>query len=184
MAARFDAGRLVPVHPRRGRYTVERWLLADGDGASLAQAAKRTGVDMCEDNVQPMQAVAGKQAIWLDRKAKPPDDCKSVDIVISAEPLRRACGRSGKGRAVIDRFDVWRNGAHAIYVQADGTLRVDTARHAQGNRPWAFKPVARRKVLGGTASPRSSTATSQRPNASAGATAGAASEDTAADDDQ
>jgi competence protein ComEC len=181
MAARFDAGKLVPVHPRRGRYAVERWLLADGDGSSLAEAAKRTGW-VCEDNLCRMQA-KGKQLIWLDRKAKPPDDCKSVDIVISAEPLRRACGRSGKGRAVIDRFDVWRNGAHAIYVQADGTLRVDTARHAQGNRPWAFKPVARRKVLGGTASPRSSTATSQRPNASA-ATAGAASEDTAADDDQ
>ena len=33
MAARLDDGSLVPVHARRGRYAVERWLVADGDGA-------------------------------------------------------------------------------------------------------------------------------------------------------
>jgi competence protein ComEC len=181
MAARLDAGRLVPVHPRRGRYTVERWLLADGDGATLAQAAKREGWT-CADNVC-RATVAGKQAIWLDRKAKPPGDCKAVAVVVSAEPLRRACGRSGRGRVVIDRFDVWRNGSHAIYVQGDGGLRVQTARIAQGNRPWAFMPVARRKVLSGSAAVSFSGTSS---SGSAGATTGAANsgKDAAGTNDQ
>jgi hypothetical protein len=171
MAARFDAGKLVPVHPRRGRYAVERWLLADGDGSSLSEAAKRTGW-VCEDNLCRMQA-KGKQLIWLDRKAKPPDDCKSVDIVISAEPLRRACGRSGKGRAVIDRFDVWRNGAHAIYVQGDGGTACAHGPHCAGQPAHGHSSRWRgARCWVAAAAVRSSTApVSSR---SAGATAGAA----------
>lgn len=181
MAARLDDGSLVPVHARRGRYAVERWLVADGDGASLAQAAKRVGW-ACADNLCRSQA-AGKHIIWLDRKAEPPGDCKSAAIVVSAEPLRRACGRTSKDSVVIDRFDVWRNGAHAIYGEANGTLRLETARHAQGNRPWSFKPVARRKVLGGDTAPGPENRKRSRPKASA-ATAGMPSDDAVDDDDQ
>ncbi len=145
MAARLDGGQLVPVNGRRGRFAVERWLLSDGDGTEAADAAKRTGWQ-CESNVC-RSIVAGHDVLWLDRKAVVPGDCARVAIVVSAEPLKRKCGRTGKGRVVIDRFDVWRHGAIAIHVDAGGALRVETARAAQGKRPWAFEPVSRRKLL-------------------------------------
>ena len=58
-----------------------------------------------------------------------------------------ACGRLDKDRVVIDRFDVWRHSAHAVFVDRDGTLRVVTARSLQGDRPWTYSPIARRQVL-------------------------------------
>lgn len=145
MAARMHDGELVPVYARRGSFAVERWLLADGDDADLAEAAKRTGWscadDMCRGKVK------GKNVMWMGRKAKPPPDCRTADIVISANPLRRTCGYPTSQQLHIDRFDVWRNGAHAVDITAEGTLAVTTARGVSGRRAWVHEPVARRKIL-------------------------------------
>ena len=144
-----DGQHLVPVHPRRSRYVVERWLGADGDAATPPQAFKRGGWSCEGEGAKVCRGqVRGRRIIWLDRDARPPADCRTAPIVISAEPLRRACGRTGGGRVVIDRFDVWRHGAHALFIGADGSIEVRTVRQAQGNRPWAMRPMARREVLG------------------------------------
>ena len=145
MAARMQQGYLVPVHARRGRFATERWLLADGDGADLLQAAKRAGWS-CADDICRGQ-VKGKSVLWLGRKATAPQDCTRVDIVISASPLRRKCGYPSAQQLHIDRFDVWRNGAHAIHITADGNFKVDTARGISGVRAWVYEPIARRKIL-------------------------------------
>ena len=145
MAVRMQEGELVPVYARRGRFAVERWLLADGDDADLAQAAKRTGWSCADDMCRGQ--VKGRRIVWLGRKAKPPPDCRTVDIVISANPLRRTCGYPTSQQLHIDRFDVWRNGAHAIHITADGRLEVTTARGASGKRAWVHEPVGRRKIL-------------------------------------
>jgi competence protein ComEC len=52
-------------------------------------------------------------------------------LLISAEPVRGAC----KTAALIDRFTVWRDGAHAIRLSAAGPV-VTADRTARGNRPW------------------------------------------------
>lgn len=145
MAVRMHEGELVPVYARRGRFAVERWLLADGDDADLPQAAKRAGWS-CADDVCRGR-VKGRIVLWLGRKAKPPPDCRTADIVISANPLRRTCGYPTSKQLHIDRFDVWRNGAHAVHVAADGKLEVTTARGASGTRAWVHESVARRKIL-------------------------------------
>ena len=145
MAARMQEGELVPVYARRGRFAVEPWLLADGDGADLAQAAKRAGWSCADDMCRGQ--VKGKSVLWLGRKAKPPQDCRTVDIVVSANPLRRTCGYPTSQQLHIDRFDVWRNGAHAIRITAGGKPEVTTAREVSGTRAWVYKPVARRKIL-------------------------------------
>ena len=61
-----------------------------------------------------------------------------TDILIADFPLRGRC------RAVplrIDRFDVWRLGAHALYLD-DAAVVVKTARAEQGKRPWVIVPTA------------------------------------------
>ncbi|MEM9472013.1 MAG: ComEC/Rec2 family competence protein [Pseudomonadota bacterium] len=145
MAVRMQHGELVPVYARRGRFAVDRWLLADGDSADLAQAAKRAGWtcsdDMCRGQVK------GRSILWLGRKATPPPDCRAMDIVVSANPLRRKCGYPSPQQLHIDRFDVWRNGAHAVRITADGKMEVTTARGVSGTRAWVHEPVARRKIL-------------------------------------
>ncbi|HJQ58781.1 MAG TPA: ComEC/Rec2 family competence protein [Vineibacter sp.] len=74
------------------------------------------------------------------------DDCGSVDMVVALVPVRRRCPGA---RHVIDRFDMWRNGAHAIWLQDGGSVRIDTARQFRGDRPWVPKPEARARTAAG-----------------------------------
>jgi len=40
---------------------------------------------------------------------------------------------------VVDRFDLWRRGAHALWLEGDGA-RVVTVAEGRGERPWARAP--------------------------------------------
>ena len=60
------------------------------------------------------------------------DDCLRVDLVIAPFPVRHACGAT-----VIDRFDVWRYGAHALWITSDG-LTIETVADRVGRRPWSL----------------------------------------------
>jgi competence protein ComEC len=67
--------------------------------------------------------------------------CSGPDIVISAVPIHDPC----KGaRVVIDRFDLWRRGAHALWLENDGSVRMETTAGRQGDRPWALHPKPRK----------------------------------------
>ncbi len=70
-------------------------------------------------------------ALSLDGRALA-DDCAAATVVISREPVRRRCVGPG---LVIDRFDVWRHGAHALWLSPEG-VRVETVRGRRGERPW------------------------------------------------
>ncbi len=60
------------------------------------------------------------------------DDCAAASVVVSREPVRGRCKGPG---LVIDRFDLWRNGGHALWLSPEG-VRVETVRGRRGERPW------------------------------------------------
>jgi competence protein ComEC len=66
------------------------------------------------------------------------EDCATAEIVVSVIPTRRHC--TGPS-LVIDRFDVARNGAYAVWL-TDG-IAVDTAQDVRGARPWSLPPPRR-----------------------------------------
>jgi competence protein ComEC len=70
------------------------------------------------------------------------DDCGKVAVVISRVPVRR--GRCKGPSLVIGWFDLWRNGAHAIWLEPDGP-RVASAGQ-EGGRPWSRYPRRRSKT--------------------------------------
>jgi len=61
-------------------------------------------------------------------------DCRRADAIVAAIPVRPAA-RCRRPELVIDRFDVWRSGAHAIRVTENG-LKMTTAAQSRGKRPW------------------------------------------------
>jgi competence protein ComEC len=137
---RGDSGELVPAQTRRSRFAVSQWLRADGDGAEHAEAARRAGW-RCEGAVC-RATVKRRRILYLsEEKLAMTIPCADADILVAAFPLRGRC-RSVPLR--IDRFSVWRSGAHALYVD-DGAIRVETARGLQGLRPWTIVPEPRRK---------------------------------------
>lgn len=141
VAVRNMHGLLVPVAARRARFAVENWLQDDGDMASMSEAAGRQGWSCAGDFACRMD-IEGYSIAYLREGADTDLHCRGVDIVVSDFPLRGAC----RGAALrIDRFDVWRHGAHAIFIR-DGTIRVTTAAEQRGTRPWTTPPVARASI--------------------------------------
>lgn len=141
VALRDTAGRLVPAQPRRARFAVEKWLQANGEEALPAEAAKRPGWT-CEAG-RCMAEVRGRRVLYVTSGEGAALDCGGAAVLIADFPLRGAC-RSVPLR--IDRFDLWRSGAHAISF-GPGPAEVVTARGAQGQRPWVVRPMARRTAM-------------------------------------
>lgn len=140
VSARMDGDLIVPALPRRGGFAASLWLRQEGDDATPAEAARRAGW-VCDDDIC-RATVEGRRVVYLSKERPAMElPCAQADILISAFPLRGRC-RSVKLR--IDRFSVWRKGAHALYVDADG-IRIETSRDLQGQRPWVIVPEPRRK---------------------------------------
>lgn len=68
------------------------------------------------------------------------DDCAVADVVAATVPVQRFTCR--RPRLVIDRFDLWREGAHAIWL-GDGRISHRSVREEQGDRPWSTWPEDR-----------------------------------------
>jgi competence protein ComEC len=93
---------------------------------------------------------AGGQVVALVRKPEALDeDCRVASIVVSAVPVKRKC-RSAS--VVIDRFSLWREGGHAIWLEG-GAVRIETVREWRGDRPWTEKRKPRTGYAAAT-SPR------------------------------
>jgi competence protein ComEC len=69
------------------------------------------------------------------------EDCTVAELVVSLVPVRRACA----GVPVIDRFDLWRNGTHAIWLEGRDP-RIETVRGRQGDRPWVPRQERAKKT--------------------------------------
>jgi competence protein ComEC len=137
VALRDASGHLVPAQPRRARFAVEKWLQANGEEANLGTAAKRPGWTC--GNGRCVAQVRGRRVVYLSGGEGKSIDCRGADILIADFPLRGAC----RGVPLrIDRFDLWRHGAHAVSL-AGSVPVVETARGAQGQRPWVVVPEPR-----------------------------------------
>ena len=138
VAFRNEAGELIPALARKSRFAIEKWLLANGEDVSPSTAAKRPGWT-CGGN-RCIAALGGKTIAYVQEREGVPLDCSGIDILIADYPLRKACPAVPLR---IDRFDVWRSGAHAVRIN-DGVITKRTAREMSGARPWVVVPQARK----------------------------------------
>jgi competence protein ComEC len=127
---------LVPALPKQAAASVSRWLSQAGDDAGFKKTFEREAWTCSATQCEAQQA--GVKIVFVLKQPGVIPVCTKADVTISQEPLRRRC----KGRlATIDRFDVWRNGAYAVFV--DG--RMLHTKGGQGSRPWVYEPRARVK---------------------------------------
>ncbi len=124
--------------PGASAFVRDQWLRAQG----LAQAeplpvsgeAARGAIrcDAAACLVRPQ--VDGVAALVLRQvPAEPP--CGRAALLVSAEPIRFRCRES----MAIDRFSVWRDGPHAVWLEAGGP-RIVSDRAWRGARPWVPPP--------------------------------------------
>jgi competence protein ComEC len=162
LAVKAPDGTLVLSSRRFARFQGSAWLRQAGQGASRdwphklwgEKSGKRSGTRATPkpapwltcDGLGCIYRSSGQVvALARDERALG-EDCRLATVVVSLQPLR---GRCPSALRKIDRFDLWRAGTHAIYLTPK-TIRIETVRDAQGERPWTRKtksrPARRRKA--------------------------------------
>jgi len=142
MAIRTADGHLL-LNGKGGRILKETWTRRAGPEAPERwprQSSSRDGRLRC-DPVGCVWRVEGHVVALILDDAAIEAACAGAGLVVSAVPLRGTC----RGAAlVIDRFDLWRRGAHALWLRPGG-VRIETVADVQGNRPWSWHPHPRRR---------------------------------------
>jgi len=135
IAVRAESGQLAAIPGRAGNYSLEKWLAADGDRRAPKEA-RDARVFYCDDR----GCVAGVRGARLSVARHPSalaQDCKLADIVVTPLELRSTCPAPA---VVVTHAQLRAHGAHAIYIEGDGSqrrFRVVTAAERRGERPWA-----------------------------------------------
>ncbi|MFO1188998.1 MAG: ComEC/Rec2 family competence protein [Alphaproteobacteria bacterium] len=137
-AVRGADGSLAFSSARVRSFDAEIWRRRDGIPESgplwPRSGTSEDGRLSCDDLGCVYRARGHAVALVRDGRALD-DDCRSADIIVAVIPVRRGCPSAS---LVVDRFDLWRHGAHAIYL--DGGRRIVSVRDWQGERPWTARP--------------------------------------------
>lgn len=142
VAVRGADGALSALPARQAQFELKRWLEHDGDARKAQEAARATAF-RC-DSVGCVARVKGLALSVSRHPAAIADDCAAADVLVLDVPRpKQTCARPSK---IVDLFDVWREGTHAIYVEQGeqgqrANLRIETVASARGERPWSMPPM-------------------------------------------
>ncbi|TVR99805.1 MAG: ComEC family competence protein [Rhodospirillales bacterium] len=138
-----DGGLLMSSH-RTNRFARDVWLhragLAESGGTWPLQGGNSADGALACDPLGCVWRQQGRVVAIAWGAEALAEDCRSADVVVSAVPIRMPC--PGPIRT-IDRFDLWRNGAHAVWLEG-AAVRVDSVGARQGRRPWSVLAQRRR----------------------------------------
>jgi competence protein ComEC len=140
-----DADGLLEVSARRAsKLTRETWLRRAGqeDAEAWPAAGTTAGGRLTCDAVGCVYKAEGQIVALARDEAALPEDCRVASVVIATVPVRRACPSAA---LVIDRFSVWRDGGHAVWI-GRGAVRAESVRAARGMRPWVPAPPTPRQA--------------------------------------
>jgi competence protein ComEC len=136
LAVKNEAGDYHLSSLRASKLAAETWLRRNGQAEAVSFPAP-------EDAALPFFACDGAGCIYR-RAGKTValtfngealrEDCANADLVVSLVPIRRGC----RDAVTVDRFDLWRGGTHAIRIEPDGALHIETVAATLGDRPWVL----------------------------------------------
>ncbi len=130
VALRGETGNLVFPPATASSYSVDNWLLADGDDRGAESAADGT-VFRC-DLLGCIGTVKDKRVALIRHPGALEEDCRRAHIVIAPFTVGKKCRAA---RVIVDRRMLRAHGAHALYI--DGlSIRTVTVAAARGRRPW------------------------------------------------
>ncbi len=130
-ALRAKSGNLVFPPATAATYSVENWLLADGDDRD-AETVSGDRAFHC-DPLGCIGRVKGKIVALIRHPGALEEDCRTADIVIAPFTIGNGCRAA---RVIVDRRVLKEDGAHALYIEGL-SIRTETVAGARGARPWA-----------------------------------------------
>ena len=151
-----DDGPMLVSSRSTARFERDIWLRRAGYEAGEEETFPRPGAEPGREHdngaaVRDLRCDAsgciwhakGQTVSFVTDRAALLEDCRRASIVVSAVPV--AGRRCPSARVLIDRFDLWRNGTHAIWIEG-GKVRFQSVNGVRGVRPWVIRPGARRVV--------------------------------------
>jgi competence protein ComEC len=133
VAVRSEGGTLSAVGARAANFELERWLEHDGSPGAVVEAAKARAFTC--DGIGCRAQVKGLEVAVARHPAAFAEDCRRVAILVSQLVSPRGCQTP---KTVVDFFAARRDGTHALYIGADGSIRVETVAQRRGTRPWSM----------------------------------------------
>jgi len=136
IAIRMPDGSLALSGARAGKFSAQTWLRRDADRRTPSMAAA-AGFS-CDDGGCVATFDGGGVSLTRTWRAAM-EDCQWADVLVAPLYLPRNCSAP----LSIDRGDLTRLGAHAVYLEQgeEGThMRVETACDHIGARPWSTCP--------------------------------------------
>ena len=135
-------GRLLQSKEGADKFVIDNWQRrADADETeTLTVSGSDAGGRLACDSLGCIYRSFGRTVALVQQPMALLEDCDTSDVVVSLEPVRVPCSPT---TAVIDRFDLWRNGVHAIWIDEDGGIAIRSVRELRGARPWVVDPQAR-----------------------------------------
>ena len=132
-AVRLEDGSMWRSSRRVNRFDAEIWFRRAGVKADSEQTTSVAGTPRCDS--QGCIFTKGQTKVALAGTAGAvAEDCSQVELMISRVPIRIACDHPV---VVIDRFDLWRNGAYAVWIQ-DEAIHISSVAATRGERPWVL----------------------------------------------
>jgi competence protein ComEC len=147
IAVRKEDGSLTFSTLRKDRFSREAWLRQFAGNKEVPpwphQGYSDDGTIGCDSLGCTVQLADHVVAI-AQRPEAIAEDCRNADVLLSLAPVGNACRAP---RIVIDRFDLWRNGAHAIWLNGwlgHRPIRVKSVNGQRGDRPWIVRSDSQR----------------------------------------
>lgn len=137
MAVRAEGGGMW-VSSARGNFTTDTWLRPDGleQGQRWPAIGSASGDGRLRcDRWGCLYRADGRVVALVQEEEALAEDCRTADVVIAAVAVFVPC----PAKVVIDRLDVWREGAHAVWLHDDGEIRVESVADTRGQRPWVLR---------------------------------------------
>jgi competence protein ComEC len=133
VAVRDSAGSYMLSSAHGPRFAEETWLRRAAVEAGEAWPTNGASGDhrLACDSAGCLYRARGRLVAIVRKPGAAAEDCAEADVVIGQIPLRHCRGAS----IVIDRIDLWRDGARALWLDADG-VRVESVDGLRGDRPW------------------------------------------------
>ncbi len=141
IGVRLSDGSMAMSRPSGARFARRNWAQRNGEEASTAVWPKAGVLDGGRLRCDPLGCVyrLGTRVVAIPRLATArADDCREADLIVAVDPFPPPCPSAVH---VLDRWDLWRNGAHAIWLEPTG-IRIETVGDGRRSRPWSRTSAA------------------------------------------
>lgn len=126
---------MAVFRPRKDRFAANVWKEQAGLDPEAAPTLAISDIARCDDFGCTME-VEGKRLAISAHPLGLPDDCARADIVIAFFSVSGADYTACRA-TLIDMRSTRMRGAHAVWIDKEGNIRVRTAAELRGARPWS-----------------------------------------------